>query len=119
MSLFRRVVAINAGVIALAAVLLAVSPATVSPSLQLAEAVVLAVGAVLMISVNLVLLRRVFGPLEQLTALMARVNPQAPGHSLRMPQSLQLIDKGTIQWFLVGHRQVYECEFVAAANGRE
>lgn len=85
MSLFRRVVAINAGVIALAAVLLAVSPATVSPSLQLAEAVVLAVGAVLMISVNLVLLRRVFGPLEQLTALMVRVDPQVPGRRLELP----------------------------------
>lgn len=96
MSLFRRVIAINAGVIALAAVLLAVSPATVSPSLQLAEAAVLAVGTVLMISVNLLLLRRVFGPLEQLTALMARVDPQAPGQRLELeradPEVAQLRD---------------------------
>jgi hypothetical protein len=45
-SLFQRVVAINAGVLASAAILLAVSPATVSPTLQLAEGVVLAVGTV-------------------------------------------------------------------------
>jgi two-component system sensor histidine kinase UhpB len=85
MSLFRRVVAINAGVLICAAVLLAVSPATVSPTLQLAEAVVLAVGTVLMISVNLVLMRRVFGPLEQLTGLMRRVDPYAPGRRLELP----------------------------------
>ena len=83
-SLFWRVVAINAGVLVAAAILLAVSPATVSPSLQLAEAVVLAVGTVLMISVNLVLMRRVFGPLEQLTRLMRRVDPHAPGRRIEL-----------------------------------
>ena len=66
MSLFQRAVAINASVIVVAVVLLAASPASVSSHLKLAEAVVLAVGTALMISVNLLLLRRVFGPLEQL-----------------------------------------------------
>lgn len=83
-SLFRRVVAINAGVLVAAAILLALSPATVSPTLQLAEAVVLGVGTMLMISVNLVLLRRVFGPLERLTGLMRRIDPQAPGRRLEL-----------------------------------
>lgn len=96
MSLFGRVVAINAGVIALAAVLIAVSATTVSPSLQLVEAAVLAVGTVLMISLNLLLLRRVFGPLRQLSALMARVDPQAPGRRLVLqradPEVAQLRD---------------------------
>jgi two-component system sensor histidine kinase UhpB len=86
-SLFRQVVAINAGVLVSAAVLLAVSPATVSPTLQLAEAVVLAVGTVLMISVNLVLMRRVFGPLERLTGLMRRVDPHTPGRRLELPRA--------------------------------
>jgi len=86
-SLFSRVVAINAGVLVSAAILLAVSPATVSPTLQLAEAVVLAVGTVLMISVNLLLMRRVFGPLEQLTGLMRRVDPYAPGRRLSLERS--------------------------------
>jgi two-component system, NarL family, sensor histidine kinase UhpB len=86
-SLFSRVVAINAGVLVCAAVLLAVSPATVSPTLQLAEAVVLAVGTVLMISVNLLLMRRVFGPLEQLAGLMRRVDPYAPGRRLSLERA--------------------------------
>jgi two-component system sensor histidine kinase UhpB len=85
--LFRRVVAINAGVLVCAAILLAVSPASVSPSLQLAEAVVLAVGTVLMISVNLVLMWRVFGPLERLTGLMRRVDPYAPGRRLELTRA--------------------------------
>jgi two-component system, NarL family, sensor histidine kinase UhpB len=85
--LFRRVVAINAGVLVSAAILLAVSPATVSPTLQLAEGVVLAVGTVLMISVNLLLLRRVFGPLEQLTGLMRRVDPHAPGRRIELERA--------------------------------
>jgi two-component system, NarL family, sensor histidine kinase UhpB len=86
-SLFRRVVAINAGVLVSAAVLLAVSPATVSPTLQLAEAVVLAVGTVLLISVNLVLMRRLFGPLERLTELMRRVDPYSPGRRLELARA--------------------------------
>jgi two-component system, NarL family, sensor histidine kinase UhpB len=83
-SLFSRVVAINAGVLVAAALLLALSPATVSPTLQLAEAAVLTVGTVLMISVNLLLLRRVFGPLEQLTDVMRRIDPHAPGRRLAL-----------------------------------
>ena len=86
-SLFSRVVAINAGVLISAAILLAVSPATVSSSLQLAEAVVLAVGTVLMITVNLLLMRRVFGPLEQLTKLMREVDPHAPGRRLNLDRA--------------------------------
>jgi two-component system sensor histidine kinase UhpB len=84
MSLFQRAVAINASVIVVAVVLLAASPASVSSHLKLAEAAVLAVGAVLMISVNLLLLRRVFGPLERLTALMERVDPQVPGRRIAL-----------------------------------
>ena len=87
MTLFSRVVAINAGVLVTAAILLAISPATVSPTLQLAEAVVLAVGTVLMISVNLLLMRRVFGPLEQLTRLMRTVDPHVPGRRLSLERA--------------------------------
>jgi two-component system sensor histidine kinase UhpB len=83
-SLFSRVVGINAGVLVAAALVLALSPATVSPTLQVAEAAVLAVGTVLMISVNVILLRRVFGPLERLTALMRRIVPHAPGRRLSL-----------------------------------
>jgi two-component system sensor histidine kinase UhpB len=85
--LFGRVVAINAGVLIAAALLLALSPATVSSTLELAEAAVLALGTVLMISVNLLLLRRVFGPLEQLTAVMRRIDPHAPGRRLALDRA--------------------------------
>jgi two-component system, NarL family, sensor histidine kinase UhpB len=81
------VVTINAGVLVAAVLLLAFSPATVSPTLQLAEAAVLAVGTALMISVNLLLLRRVFGPLEQLTAVMRRIDPHAPGRRLALDRA--------------------------------
>jgi two-component system, NarL family, sensor histidine kinase UhpB len=84
MSLFWRVVAINAGVLVLAALLLALSPATVSSSLTLTEGLVLAVGTLVMIAVNVVLLRRVFGPLERLAGLMRRVDPLAPGRRIEL-----------------------------------
>jgi len=86
-SLFSRVVGINAGVLVAAALVLALSPATVSSSLQVAEAVVLGLGTVLTISVNVVLLRRVFGPLERLTALMGRIDPHAPGRRLSLERA--------------------------------
>jgi two-component system, NarL family, sensor histidine kinase UhpB len=86
-SLFSRVVGINAGVLVAAALVLALSPATVSPTLQVAEAVVLGLGTALMISVNVVLLRRVFGPLERLTALMRRIDPHAPGRRLSLKRA--------------------------------
>jgi two-component system sensor histidine kinase UhpB len=84
MSLFWRVVAINAGVLVLAALVLALSPATVSPSLTLTEALVLASGTLAMIAVNVVLLRRVFGPLERLAVLMRRIDPRSPGRRIEL-----------------------------------
>jgi two-component system sensor histidine kinase UhpB len=81
-TLFWRVFVINAGVLVLATVALALSPATVSPDLRVIEAVVLAVGVLVLIGLNVVLLRRVFAPLERLTALMRRVDPMAPGQRI-------------------------------------
>lgn len=83
-SLYWRVVAINAGGLVLAALVLALSPATVSSRLQVAEAIVLTLGTMLVIAVNVVLLRRVFGPLERLTELMRRVDPLAPGRRIEL-----------------------------------
>jgi hypothetical protein len=40
-----------------------------------------------MISVNLLLFRRVFGPLEQLTGLMRRVDLYAPGRRLELARA--------------------------------
>jgi two-component system, NarL family, sensor histidine kinase UhpB len=84
MSLFWRVVAINAGGLVVAALVLALSPATVSSELTVTEAVVLAVGTLALIAVNVVLLRRVFEPLERLTDLMRRIDPHAPGRRIEL-----------------------------------
>lgn len=83
-SLFWRVVAINAGGLVFAALLLALSPATVSTRLTAAEAIVLTIGTVAVIGINVVLLRRVFGPLERLTQLMRRVDPLVPGRRIEL-----------------------------------
>ena len=82
MSLFRRAVAVNAAVLVAAALLLALSPATVSSTVKLEEWLVLAAGTAVVIVVNLLLLRRVFGPLERLEHVMGRIDPHEPGRRI-------------------------------------
>lgn len=84
MSLFRRTVAVNAAVLVMAALLLALSPATVSATVTAQEWIVLAAGTGLVIAVNLLLLRRVFGPLERLERIMERIDPFEPGRRIRV-----------------------------------
>ena len=79
MSLFWRVFVINAAVLVSAALLLVLTPATVSAEVRLVEMLVLASGVAAVLAVNLVLMRRAFGPLERLTQLMRRVDPMRPG----------------------------------------
>jgi two-component system sensor histidine kinase UhpB len=83
-SLFWRVFAMNTAVLVAAAVALALSPATVSSRIHLSEVVVLAAGVGMVLIVNLVLMRRVFGPLERLSALMRRVDPLTPGQRVAL-----------------------------------
>jgi two-component system, NarL family, sensor histidine kinase UhpB len=82
MSLFRRAVAVNATVLVAAALLLALSPATISATVTPSEWIVLAAGTAAVIVVNLLLLRRVFGPLERLEQLMGRIDPYEPGRRI-------------------------------------
>jgi two-component system sensor histidine kinase UhpB len=82
MTLFWRVFTINAGVLLLATLALALSPATVSADLRVVEALVLGAGVLVLVALNVVLLRRTFAPLERLTALMRRVDPMLPGQRL-------------------------------------
>ncbi len=81
-SLFWRVVTINGAILLAAALVLVFSPATVSASAATAEVAVLAAGLVVVMSVNFVLLRRVFGPLERLARLMRQVDPMSPGRRI-------------------------------------
>ena len=82
MTLFWRVIAINTGLLLAATAALVLSPATVSATLTIAELAVLALGIVLVTAVNVLLLRRVFGPLERLASLMRRVEPGQPGRRI-------------------------------------
>jgi two-component system sensor histidine kinase UhpB len=50
------------------------------------EVVVLAIGVALMLSVDLMLLRRAFGPLRRLADLMSAVDPVHPGRRAEAPQ---------------------------------
>jgi two-component system, NarL family, sensor histidine kinase UhpB len=79
MSLFWRVFATNAALLLVAALVLGVSPITVSWPIALTEAVVLTLGLVAMLVANAVLLRPVFEPLERLAGRMGDVDLLRPG----------------------------------------
>ena len=83
-SLFGRVVAINAGAIIAAALVLVISPATISARPRATEIVVLAVGTVVLLGVNVWLVRRAFEPLQRLAALMREVDPHEPGRRIQL-----------------------------------
>jgi two-component system sensor histidine kinase UhpB len=86
MSLYRRVVVMNVALVVAAVVVLAVSPASVSAIPTAAEIEVLIGGTALVIGLNVFLLRRLFEPLKQLTAIMRRVDPLDPGRRLAVDQ---------------------------------
>jgi two-component system sensor histidine kinase UhpB len=79
MPLLWRVFATNAAVLVAATLVLVVSPATVSFPVALTEVAVLVAGLAAMLGLNLVLLRRAFGPLSRLTRFMRGVDPLRPG----------------------------------------
>ena len=79
MSLFWRVFTTNAVLLTAAAVVLGVSPITVSWPIALTEAVVLTIGLVAMLLANAVLLRPAFEPLERLARMMENVDLLRPG----------------------------------------
>jgi two-component system sensor histidine kinase UhpB len=79
MSLFWRVVLVNAALLVGAVVVLAISPASVSAAPTAAEIEVLIAGTALVIGLNVLLLRRIFVPLERLTGTLRRVAPHDPG----------------------------------------
>ena len=79
MTLQWKVFATNAAVLVGATLVLVLTPLTVSFPVALAELVALAGGLVAMLALNLVLLRRAFGPLARLTVVMRDVDPLRPG----------------------------------------
>ena len=79
MPLLWKVFAGNAAVLLVATLVLVVSPATVSFPVALEELAVLSGGLTVMLALDVVLLRRAFGPLAALAAFVRGVDPLAPG----------------------------------------
>jgi two-component system sensor histidine kinase UhpB len=85
-SLLWRVFAANVVVLVLAVVLLAWTPVTVHRVATPGELAVLAAGLLLMLIFDLALLRRAFGPLRRLAAMMGQVDPGHPGRRAEPPE---------------------------------
>src|SRR5262249_27609065 len=82
MTLFWRVFTINADMLLLATLALALSPTTVSADLHVIETLVLSAKVLVLVALNVMLLQRTFTPLERLTALMRHVDPMLPKQHL-------------------------------------
>ena len=80
--LFWRLLAINGLIFAVGTIVLALSPATVSSPVLLAELPVLTVGLALMVTANAFLLRAGLAPLNGLTELMERIDSLHSGDRL-------------------------------------
>jgi two-component system sensor histidine kinase UhpB len=78
MTLLQRVVAGNALVVLVGALILALSPATISPRITGGETALLAAGAVATVLANVVVMRRALAPLRALAGEMAAVDLTAP-----------------------------------------
>src|SRR5689334_4381441 len=81
-SLLRRLFLVNFSVLVVAALLLALTPVTISAPVHTTELVVLGAGLVVMAFANLLLLRRAIAPLSRLTTVMESVDPMEPGRRL-------------------------------------
>jgi len=92
-SLRARIFLANAAVTAIAAIVLLLTPVTVSSPAHLREIAIVVGGLSAILVINLVLLRRAFGPLERMTAVMRSVELLQPGR--RVPvygQEAEIVD---------------------------
>lgn len=80
--LLWRVFAINATLLVIATLLLALTPVTIHASLALVEAVDLVVALAVMLTANLLLLRHTVAPLDRLVERMRTVDLLRPGQRL-------------------------------------
>ena len=82
LTLLWRVFAINAALLVIATLLLALTPVTIHASLALAEGIVLAVGLAVMLAANLLLLRHTVAPIDRLVERMRTVDLLRPGQRI-------------------------------------
>jgi two-component system sensor histidine kinase UhpB len=80
--LLWRVFAINAALLVVATLLLALTPVTIHASLALVEGLDLAVALVVMLAANLILLRHTLAPIDRLVERMRTVDLLRPGQRL-------------------------------------
>jgi two-component system, NarL family, sensor histidine kinase UhpB len=82
MSLLWRLFLANGLVLALAVLLLSVTPVTIDAPIALDQFLILLAGLAVMLAIDLFLLRRVLWPLRHLTELMQTIDPDRPGRRL-------------------------------------
>src|SRR5207237_656714 len=82
--LYWRVFTVNASLLTVIAVLLIVSPVTISFPIALTEAIVVVIGLVVTIAVNAILLWRALTPLGRLAQRMELVDLLRPGQRLQV-----------------------------------
>jgi len=79
LSVFWRVLLVDAAVLAVGFAFLAAGPVTVSYPVRAGQLLVLIGGLILMLAVTTILLQRTLRPLETLTQTMREIDPLAPG----------------------------------------
>ena len=82
-SLFWRIFAVNAGLLALIALLLVVTPVTIQAPPTLTEVLIIVIGLAVTVAANAVLLWRALTPLERLAQRMDTVDLLRPGQRLQ------------------------------------
>jgi two-component system sensor histidine kinase UhpB len=82
--LYWRVFATNAALLFLAFLGLVFAPVTVSVPPELTELIVLLAGLIVILAINLLVLRPVFRPLDELAETMRRHDPLSPGRRARV-----------------------------------
>lgn len=82
--LFWRVFATNASALLLAFTALVFAPVTVSVPIGVGELIALAIGLVVVLLLNLLLLRPAFRPLDELAEAMRRHDPLTPGERVHV-----------------------------------
>jgi two-component system, NarL family, sensor histidine kinase UhpB len=92
MSLFWRVFLLNAALLVVAGVVLALAPVTISTPVKVLEEVVLGVGILLLLALNYALLRPTFKPLERLAERMKNVDLLRPGRRLTPSGSSEVVE---------------------------
>jgi two-component system sensor histidine kinase UhpB len=80
--LYWRVFAVNASILTAIAILLIVSPVTISFPIALTEAIVVLIGLLVTVAANAFFLRRAFAPLGRLAQRMEMVDLLRPGQRL-------------------------------------